>query len=101
MDFYNLAIKNISTHGDTDIFPYPIENALFFDMPDKVKNLLDDIDKNFDKWLSKYPIDTIKTCIPVGYTGFRWATLIDPLWNAYLLSEVLKISDKIEASRIS
>jgi len=100
MDFYNLAIKNISTHGDTDIFPYPIENALFFDLPDKTKGLLEDIDKNFDKWLSKYPVDTIKTCIPVGYTGFRWATLIDPLWNAYLLSEVLKISDKIEASRI-
>ena len=87
-------------HGDTDIFPYPIENALFYDMPDKVKNLLEDIDSNFDKWLSSYPVDTIKTCIPVGYTGFRWATLIDPVWNAYLLSEVLKISDKIEAARI-
>jgi hypothetical protein len=100
MDFYNLAIKNISTHGDTDIFPFPIENALFFDIPDKVKGLLDDIDKNFEKWLSKYPVDTIKTCIPVGYTGFRWATLIDPIWNAYLLGEVLKISDKIEVSRV-
>jgi hypothetical protein len=100
MDFYNLAIKNISTHGDTDIFPFPIENALFFDIPDKVRDLLEDTDKNFEKRLSSYPVDTIKTCIPVGYTGFRWATLIDPLWNAYLLSEVLKISDKIEASRI-
>jgi len=100
MDFQTLAIKNISMHGDTDIFPYPIENALFFDLPDKVKEIIVDIDSNFEGWLAQYPVESIKTCVPVGYTGFRWASLIDPLWNAYLLSEVLKISDKIEESRI-
>lgn len=100
IDFFNLAIKNISMHGDTDIFPYPIENALFYDMPDKVRDLIRDIDTNFDAWLSQYPVESIKTCIPVAYTGFRLASLIDPLWNAYLLSEVLKISQEIEEKRI-
>jgi hypothetical protein len=100
MDFHSLAIKNISMYGDTDIFPYPIENALFFDMPDQVKAILDDMDNNFDKWLATYPVETIKTCVPVGYTGFRWASLIDPLWNAYLLSSVLKIAEQIESNRI-
>jgi len=100
MDYYSLAIRNISTHGDTDIFPFPIENALFFDMPDKVKEILVDIEKRFDYWLSNYPVDSIKTCIPVGYTGYRWATVIDPIWNAYLLFETLKVSQNIEDSRI-
>ncbi len=100
MDFHSLAIKNISMHGDTDIFPYPIENALFYDMPDQVKAILNDIDSHFDSWLSQYPVESIKTCVPVGYTGFRWASLIDPIWNAYLLSSVLKIAEKIETSRI-
>lgn len=101
MNFYELAIKNISKYGDTDIFPYPIENLLFQDKSKDIEQLLVDIDKHFDEWLSKYPITTIKACIPVGYTGFRWATLIDPIWNAYLLSQVLKVSEKIENSRIS
>jgi len=87
-------------HGDTDIFPFPIENSLFFDNQQKVKDILNDIDKNFEMWLSKYPVDYIKTCIPVGYTGYRWATIIDPIWNAYLLAEALKISVSIENSRI-
>jgi hypothetical protein len=100
MDFYALSIKNVSEHGDTDIFPFPIENALFFDMPEKVKDTLLDIDTNFQRWLSTYPVDSIKTCVPVGYTGFRWATFIDPIWNAYLLCEVLKIAEHIERSRI-
>jgi Reverse transcriptase (RNA-dependent DNA polymerase) len=100
IDFYSLAIDNISMHGDTDIFPYPIENALFFDKKKEVKDLLLDIDKNFIKWLASYPVVSIKTCVPSGYNGFRWATMIDPIWNAYLLSEVLKISEQIEMKRI-
>lgn len=36
----------------------------------------------------------------VGYTGFRWATQIDPLWNAYFLGLVLEIADNIEAARV-
>ena len=70
-DYYNLAIKNIAEYGDTDIFPYPVENALFFDDPGKIKSLLEDIDKNFNTWLSNYPIEAIQTCVPVGYTGYR------------------------------
>lgn len=27
-----LAVKNIAKFGDTDIFPYPIENHIFNDM---------------------------------------------------------------------
>lgn len=100
-DHYSLAIGNISKYGDTDIFPFPIENVLFYDNPQGIKKLLLEINSNFDKWISSYPVDSIKTCIPVGHTGYRWATLIDPLWNAYLLAQVLKIADSIESSRLA
>ena len=70
MDYNKLAIANIASYGDTDIFPFPIENALFYDMPDAVNALLINIDSDFDGWLSKHPVDCIKTCVPVGYTGW-------------------------------
>jgi hypothetical protein len=101
MDYYKLAVMNIAKYGDTDIFPYPIENALFYDNPEKVSSILSDIDSNFDNWLSKYPVECIKTCIPVGYTGFRWGTIIDPIWNSYLLYLVLRISENLENKRLS
>jgi hypothetical protein len=100
MDYFKMAVDNISMLGDTDIFPFPIENAMFYDMPMKVCELLKDLEDNFDKWLSVYPVECIRTCVPVGYTGFRWATVIDPLWNSFLLSQVIKISDKVEGTRL-
>jgi hypothetical protein len=101
MDKYAaLAVKNIASHGDTDIFPLSIENALFYDNPKKIIDLLPTMEKEFEDWLSKYPVDTIRTCIPLGHTGFRWATLIDPLWNAFLLYQVLKAASLIEKFRL-
>lgn len=101
MDYYKLAIDNISKFGDTDIFPYPIENALFFDKPDEVKEILEKISRDFDNWSTNTPVESINSCIPVGITGFRWAAIIDPIWNAYLLYEVLRISNDIESKRIA
>lgn len=99
-DYYKLAVKNIACLGDTDIFPFPIENALFFDQGEKIIDILKDIDRDFNTWLANYPVTSIKTCVPVGYTGYRWATVIDPLWNGYLLYKVLTITEKIENGRI-
>jgi len=100
MDYFKMAVDNISKFGDTDIFPFPIENSLFYDMPLKVSELLKDIEDNFTNWLSVYPVECIRTCVPIAYTGFRWATVIDPLWNSFLLSQVIKISDEIESTRL-
>lgn len=95
-----MAVSNISKKGDTDIFPFPIENALFFDKTKEILEILEERDRNYDTKYKDIPVDNIKTCIPVGHTGFRWATLIDPVWNAFLLAEVLKISEQIENKRI-
>lgn len=100
MNELKLAIKNVSHYGDTDIFPFPMENALFYDLPDKVEVLIADMETNFNDWNSKYPVECIRTCVPVGYTGYRWATTIDPLWNCFLLYQTLKISTVLEQNRI-
>jgi hypothetical protein len=100
MNFAKIAIYNISNFGDTDIFPFPIENMMFYDRESFIENLVLNIENNFEDWISEYPVNAIHSCIPAGYTGYRWAAIIDPLWNAFLLYQVLKISDLIEKARI-
>lgn len=94
------AIRNITDHGDTDIFPYPIENRIIFDKSVDVIKYLCEVDKDFDKLITSFPPANYGTLAPVGYTGFRWATQIDPLWNIYFLALVIELGDRIEAARI-
>jgi len=98
--YFRRAISNVIHHGDTDIFPFPIENHVFFDKPDETVLLLEDIHKNFDDSLNRYPPAHEAALAPVNYTGFRWATQLDPLWNLYFLALVLSIADHIEAARL-
>ncbi|TBW34519.1 hypothetical protein EYW49_18200 [Siculibacillus lacustris] len=95
-----IAIENITRHGDTDIFPLPFENYPFFDKKEDLTNLICEYDQNFTDYLVRFPPSNINALTPVSYYGFRWATQLDPIWNAYLLSCVIAISDKIEAARI-
>ncbi len=97
----NLAISNIAKYGDTDIFPYPIEKLIFYDNPNEIGDLIEKIDNDFNHYLASNSPQNINTSVPLGYTGFRWATQIDPIWNAYYLSLVLGIAPEIEKSRIA
>ena len=97
---YQLAVENISTRGDTDVFPFPFETYLFYDFSDSVIRLLADIDKDFNSAFENYPPYNDTSLTVVGHYGFRWATQIDPIWNAYLLAQVLALGPKIEKSRI-
>lgn len=99
-DNVELALQNVIAFGDTDIFPYPIENYIFFDKKVEVADLLLRIDSGFEEYLKNIPPINLSTCAPVGQTGFRWATQIDPLWNVYFLALVVSIGSDIEASRI-
>lgn len=98
--FFERALRNISEFGDTDIFPFPIENHVFFDRAKETVELLLDIDQNFAKRIAEFPPSNISALAPVGYAGFRWATQLDPLWNAYFLGIVLSISAEVEKVRI-
>jgi hypothetical protein len=94
------AVENIIRFGDTDIFPFPIENFIFFDQKTAIVDLLLDIHSNFRQRLSGFPPAHEGALAPVSYTGFRWATQLDPLWNAYFLGLVLSIAETIERARI-
>jgi hypothetical protein len=99
-DFFVRAIKNITKFGDTDIFPFPIENHVLFDKQKEAVDLLLDINQNFTDRLAQFPPTNTNALAPVSYTGFRWATQLDPIWNAYFLGLVLSISKEIEDARI-
>ena len=100
-DAITRSLKNISKHGDTDIFPFPFETHLFFDRETECKAILESVHSDFDTALSTRPAATIPSLTQVGYTGFRWATQIEPFWNAYYLACVISLADQIEAERIS
>jgi hypothetical protein len=95
-----LAVKNIYSYSDTDIFPHPVENLIFRDKTKEVCDLVQAYHDDFEASLSKNPPVNISCCAPLGYSGFRWATQIDPLWNAYFLSLSIDIAEKIEKVRI-
>lgn len=97
---FRFAVRNVAQHGDTDVFPYPIENHWFHDSENDIVKLLLQIDADFDGWLNRFPVGFATNLSSVGYNGFRAATQIDPVWNAYLLGLVFEIGKDIEAARI-
>lgn len=98
--YFKRALSNITKHGDTDIFPFPIENHIFFDKSTTVIDLLVDLHNNFSERLAQYPPSNVSALAPVSYMGFRWATQLDPFWNAFFLGIVLSIGDELEKARI-
>ena len=99
--YFRAAVKNIARLGDTDVFPFPVENQVFHDEPGRVVEILYRLHRDFRAVLHKQHPLTQSMLTPVGYTGFRWATQIDPLWNAYLLALVISIGGQIENARMS
>ena len=94
------ALQNIAKFGDTDIFPFLFERYVFYDRPSECAALLREIHDNFDAHLSNRPPTTHNSLTQVGYTGFRWATQIEPFWNAYYLALVIYLANQIEDKRI-
>lgn len=99
-EYFAFAVDNIAKFGDTDIFPFPIENHIFFDKREDTVKLLKEIFDNFNSYVVENSPINESMLASAGYTGFRWATQIDPVWNAYLLGLVLSIAEKIEAARM-
>jgi Reverse transcriptase (RNA-dependent DNA polymerase) len=99
-DHFRLAVENIGTLGDTDVFPLPIDNHVLYDRADDAVALLLELHGDFDAALLDDPPANVSSIAMVGHTAFRWATQIDPLWNAYLLGLVLSIAPAIESARI-
>lgn len=94
------AVQNIIKHGDTDIFPFPFENHAFFDKTERIIELIMEYDENFKEYINRFSPLNVSSLTPVTYSGFRWATQIDPIWNSYLLACVLALAPKMEEARI-
>ncbi len=97
---FELAAKNVAAFGDTDIFPSPLDRFTCADEIDDVVKALKEIHRTFHQYLASRPPENINALAPLGYTAFRWATQIDPLWNLYYLALVLLVAESIEAKRI-
>jgi hypothetical protein len=96
---FRKAIENITRYGDTDIFPLPVENHVLFDRKEEVLSLLRRMNEDARASLAKDPPQHIGALAPAGYSGFRWATQLDPVWNAIYLGWVISIAEEIEAVR--
>lgn len=94
------AVRNVARWGDTDVFPFPIENIVLFDSENKVADLLVETSLRFDDFINTQPAVNYSTLAAVGYNGYRWVTQIDPRWNAYLLALVLEVAPALEAARV-
>lgn len=99
-DSFGRAVDHIARHGDTDVFPFPPENHLLHDRRDAVVAVLQGTHSEFEDRLNTDATTGVSAMAPVGYTGFRWASQLDPLWNAYLLGLVVDLGPSIEAARV-
>ena len=97
---FKLAAKNVAAFSDTDIFPSTLDRFPCSDELDEVVKALTEIHRTFDQYLASRPPENINALAPLGYTAFRWATQIDPLWNLYFLSLVLLVAETVEGKRI-
>lgn len=97
---FSLAVRNIAAWGDTDIFPLPVENHVLHDRQSPVVELLVAMHHDFDSHVANHgPVNESALAL-VGYTGFRWATELDPIWNAYLLGIVIAVAGELEGERV-
>lgn len=97
---FRLAIANVAAFSDTDVFPSTLDRFPCQDTPEAVMVILEEIHQSFDQYLTNMPPENIDTLVPLGYTAFRWATQIDPIWNLYYLSLILLIAETVESKRL-
>jgi len=99
-EHFRTAIENVTKYGDTDVFPFPVENHVFYDKQEQTLQLLERMHREFDDLVLTFPPFHETTLAAAGYAGFRVATQIDPIWNAYLLALVVSVGADIEAKRL-
>jgi hypothetical protein len=93
------AIANVSAFGDTDIFPLPLENRLFQDSPERMSRAVWDLHLRFEEMAVRESPDVLRSLVPVGPHGFRLASQLDPVWNAYYLALALCVAPAVERVR--
>ncbi|WP_417739730.1 RNA-directed DNA polymerase [Rosistilla oblonga] len=98
-DALKLAIANVANFGDTDVFPFPIENHWFFDRPSEVIEQLQELRSKGEDAFQYLSVFSSTELINTGYLGFRPATQIEPLWNTCFLAAAIQVAEKVETNR--
>lgn len=92
---YFWTIRHIVKHGDTDIFPFPIELKFLDDKSEEISEELSKLD------VSNYsPMSYIESLAPKSRFGFRLAHQIFPIDLVIFTTMIRSVAPHIEASRI-
>ncbi|WP_316158666.1 MULTISPECIES: RNA-directed DNA polymerase [unclassified Bradyrhizobium] len=89
------SIDHILTHGDTDIFPYPLE---FRFLADRKSDVAAELSK---QEVGNYrPMSALESLVPKSRYNFRVAHQLFPIDCILLTASVVKIGNELEASRL-
>lgn len=88
------AIGHLLTHGDTDIFPYPLEFRFLEDMRDQIATELSA--ENLNTWR---PMNPLSGLTAKSHLGFRLGHQMHPIDTLVLTAAVATIGPDLESAR--
>jgi hypothetical protein len=89
------SIGHLLKHGDTDIFPYPLEFNFLEARKAEVAKALASLD------IATYkPMSVLESLVPKSRYNFRVAHQLYPIDNVLLTGAVYSISSELEACRL-
>jgi hypothetical protein len=89
------TIGHLLKHGDTDIFPYPIELRFFADKISEIADQLSKID------LTSYrPMSALESLVPKSRYNFRVSHQLYPVDSVLLLAAIATIASELESCRL-
>jgi hypothetical protein len=98
----DVAITNVVSFGDTDLFPDAPEQLILSHRPDAARRAVLDLHRQFDAASGSPPkTEALRALFPAGALGYRIGTQIEPVWNLYLLALVILAAPDIENARQS
>lgn len=100
------ALNNIEAYSDTDVFPRSIDYEKALARKERRESIVTEIERilnnqdDFNDAINTSPPVNQSTLYPAGYSGHRWVTRIDPMWNIAYLSIAIHIAREAEKYRI-
>lgn len=94
------AILNVASFGDTDLFIEPVESRILSVSPAQARSQVLRLHRDLSAGRRTVGPEPLRALFPVGATGYRLGTQIDPIWNLYLLALVILAAPHIERLRM-
>ncbi|MGK9338736.1 RNA-directed DNA polymerase [Sinorhizobium meliloti] len=88
------SLEHITRHGDTDIFPYPLEFEFFQDRKQQIADAL-----AAENTATFRPLSSLDSLVPKSRHGFRVAHQLYPSDAVMLLAATSSIGHQIEVAR--